>query len=267
MIGPGTFTIRRSQRRILSKSGFVQPYLRSKSSKLGRSCWSLFRRWWEPQPFRWKLCDQCMSRKVGDGSDVPWWCLEHVVFVGFPVLSGEGIVEMLKCVGLVPKSGIGFVHFGYKQFPFTKVSIIPTWYKIYKGNPQILGIFMKFPLFFEPNYFSIWVFPNIGVPQNGRVIMENPHLFNGWFGGYKFSIRNRSRLLDALGLGLADGISFGATVNACDRASQWEVAIELVTEMQRRRMQQNLGACEKKSGGKVVDRTVTKGECSVLLFD
>lgn len=44
----------------------------------------------------------------------------------FPVSSGDGIVEMLECVGLVPKSGIGFVHFGYKQFPFTKVSIIPT---------------------------------------------------------------------------------------------------------------------------------------------
>ena len=75
------------------------------------------------------------------------------------------------------------------------------------------------------------------------------------------TFRNRSRLLDALGLGLADGISFGATVNACDRASQWEVAIELVTEMQRRRMQQNLGIMFK-IGGKVVDRTVTKGECS-----
>ena len=33
---------------------------------------------------------------------------------------------MLKCVGLVPKVALDFFHFGYKQFPFTKVSIIPT---------------------------------------------------------------------------------------------------------------------------------------------
>lgn len=103
---------------------------------------------------------------------------------------------------------------------------------------------MKFPLFFEPKlFFHLGVskhngyFPKWGGENNGKP----PICSMDDLGDTKFSIRNRSRLLDALGLGLTDGISFGATCNACDRASQWEVAIELVTEMQRRRMQQNLG--------------------------
>ena len=34
------------------------------------------------------------------------------------------------------------------------------------------------------NLINIWVFPKIGVPQNGWFIMENPYFFNGWFGGF-----------------------------------------------------------------------------------
>ena len=151
--------------------------------------------------------------------------------------------------GVSSKSGIGFFSFWIQTIPFYKGFYHPSLIQDIQGKPSnSWNLYEVSTFFWTELFFHLGVSKHRGIPQNGRVIMENPHFSMDDLGDTKFSIRNRSRLLDALGLGLADGISFGATVNACDRASQWEVAIELITEMQRRRMQQNLGACLKSVG-------------------
>ena len=47
-------------------------------------------------------------------------------------------------------------------------------------------------------WFSTWVFPKIGVPQNGWFMMENPLKKDGWFGGISPYFRKHPNPYDSL---------------------------------------------------------------------